>query len=128
VTLQRTAEQLMAAFTSPQATMRGETSVSEPAYTLVRSEFLLEETTYSLIIEAALHEKREDVLTLTVNIAAAEGEFHPLVVNIKWGEYQSKVQVESEGRKMIDDLPLGKVFDEALEKIVADLQVTLTAA
>ncbi len=127
VILQRTVEQLMSVFAAPQATLRGEVSVSEPVYTLLRSEFLLDQTTYSLILEGTLNDNRDDVLTLTLNMAAAEGVFHPLLAKITWGEYSTEVQINSEGRTRVDDLPLQAVFDDTQAKIVADLQVTLKA-
>lgn len=128
VTLERTAEQLMPIFFAPQANTRGTLNTLEPFYTLLRSEFMLDQTTYSLIIEGAWHDRRDDALILFINLATSHGDFHPLHALLKWGDYTSEMTLNSEGRVRIEDLPFKAVFNENLEKIAANMQLTLTAA
>lgn len=126
VTLQRSAEELMTAFFSPQMSLRGAQSSQETAFTLLRSEFLLQDTTYSVILQGRLHDTREDVLTLSLNVAAAAGKFQPLQSSLQWGSFQTSNPVPHEGNTPLPDLPFSSVFNDSLDEIMADLHLTLT--
>jgi len=128
VTLLRSAEQLMTAFFAPQLGLRGADSSHEPSITLLRSEFLMQDTTYSVILQGRLHDTRDDVLLLSLNVAAAAGKFHPLQSSLQWGSFKTSIAVSHEGSTPLPDLPFSSVFNDSLDEIVADLHLTLTVA
>lgn len=128
VTLERSAEQLMAIFFAPQLNYRAGESLTDPAFVLLRSEFLLDKTTYSVIVESRLHEERDDALALSINVAASSGDFQPLQASLHWGGYSTAVVINAEGRTQIEDLPIASVFNETQDQITEDLQLTLKTA
>jgi len=128
ITLQRTRDQLMSVFFPPQTVLRsGGSALSEPFYTLLRSDFKIDQTLYTLMVEGTLHENRDDALAIFLNVAVSQGTFHPLQATLKWGTYASLTGLNAEGRTRIADLPLCTVFDDSLRQVEADLALTLTA-
>jgi hypothetical protein len=128
VRLQRSAEQLMAAFFAPQLNFRGSESAAEPGITLLRSEFLMQGATYSVMLQGRLHDTRDDVLQLSLNVAASEGDFQPLQSTLEWGSFKSCAPIDHEGDTPLPDLPFSSVFNDSQDKIEAELYLTLTVA
>ncbi len=128
VSLHRSAEQLMAAFFAPQLGFRGNATTEETAITLLRSEFLMQGATYSVMLLGRLHETRDDILQLSLNVAASDGAFKPLRSTLEWGKIKSDALIDHEGDTCLPDLPLASVFNRSLEKIEAELFLTLTVA
>lgn len=128
VCLQRSTEQLMTAFFAPQLNLRGAESSDEPNITLLRSEFLMQGATYSVMLQGRLHDSRDDVLQLSLNVATAEGTFQPLESTLEWGSFKSSAPIEHEGDTPLPDLPFSSVFNDSQDKIEAELYLTLTVA
>lgn len=128
VSLHRSAEQLMAAFFAPQLSFRGNAATDETPITLLRSEFLMQGATYSVMLQGRLHETRDDILQLSLNVAASDGPFRPLQSTFEWGDFKSTALIGHEGDTHLPDLLLTSVFNQSLDKIEAELLLTLTVA
>lgn len=129
VILQQTKEQLMSVFFPPRVVFRaGAAALADAHYTLLRSEFAVNQTLYTLLLESTLHENRADALALFLNVAVSDGSLRPMHASLHWGGYAAEATLSAEGRTRLPDLPISAAFDVDQQQIQADLNLTLTSA
>ena len=102
-----------------------------PTYSLLRRDFLLAGVTYSLLIDSTLSEESKNALSATLALATNDepgNSAFPVQATLRWGEYSSEISIDQEGKYPLPDIPLSQVFDDGLNKVKADLFLTLSSS
>jgi hypothetical protein len=132
VFLKQNKEQLMNVFFPIQAAYRDGGNIgSTPVYTLLRKDFVLGQTSYTVLLESNLAESEEEVLrttlSLTTNNEGATKAF-PVQASLRWGDYSSELMLSQEGKHPLPDIPLSAIFTSDLEQVKADLFLSLNTS
>jgi hypothetical protein len=104
---------------------------SEPIYTLLRQDFSLAGTLYSVSVHSKLAYTNEDVLNTTLSLTTENNEtrgIFPIQASLRWGEYTADVTIEREGKLSLPDIPLSRVLDDEMTDVKADLYLTLSSS
>lgn len=131
VFLKQEKSQLMDIFFPAQVVYRDGGNVgSKLIYTLLRKDFVLKQTSYTVLLESSLAEDEAEVLhpclNLTVNQAGTTKAF-PLQASLRWGDYSSELLLNEEGKHPLPDIPLSAVFTADLDQVKSDLFLSLNS-
>jgi hypothetical protein len=121
--------QIINLFFPKQATYRRGTSLGSAAvYTLLRKDFTLSETTYSIRIDSELSNSPDEALITYLSLATNNDQStaFPINVSMRWGEYSAELSLQQEGKQKLPDIPLADVFTPDLSRVKADLFLTIT--
>ncbi len=134
ITWQRSIDYLQSIFSPPELAYRMDSSLYEdPWVTLLRGETRVNDHLYSVLLDCSLAQDSDNSLAVNLSLAVS-GEADPqqsqvpLRASLNWGGYDETILMNNEGRVRFPDIPLGAIFDEAREKVTAELNLTLETA
>jgi hypothetical protein len=128
---QRSLEQIQAVFSPPELAYRADSDlIEDPWYTLLRDEITTAGVTYTIALDCTLSSETENAFSTFLNLAVtigtpAEPAPFPIRARLQWGDYQESVLITEEGRARFPDIPLHNIFDPALRKLQAGLNLTI---
>jgi hypothetical protein len=131
VTWSQTLAYLQSLFSPSELVYRSDADLFEDAWhTLLRGEGQLDETVYTVQLDAALAEEPDDalsvVLTIAISLAMAQTETPmPLHASLQWGSYAESIRIDAEGRTRFPNVPLSAVFDDEYKRIQSGLSLTI---
>jgi hypothetical protein len=124
-------EQLMNIFFPVKVVYRdGGTIGSSLVYTLLRKDFALGPTTYTVVLESSLADGEEEVFHAALSLTAIEAgpkSAFPVQASLRWGDYSSELLLNEEGKHPLPDIPLSAVFTADLDQVKSDLFLSLNS-
>lgn len=127
----RTFEQLQEIFSPPKYVYRSDSDlIEDPWFTLLREEFEIGKSLYSITLDCTLSEKGDNALSpflnlaLTLGVAIDQPPF-PIHARLRWGEYDEMINLTDEGRVRLPDIPINVAFDEEFNLLESELSFTL---
>jgi hypothetical protein len=99
-------------------------------YTLLRKDFVLGSTTYTVVLESSLAESEEEAFHAALNLTTNEtnrGTAFPVQASLRWGDYSSELLLSKEGKHPLPDIPLSAVFTADLDQVKSDLFLSLNS-
>ncbi|MHC1739501.1 MAG: hypothetical protein AB9897_00130 [Anaerolineaceae bacterium] len=102
-----------------------------PVYSILRRDFDLAGTTYTILIDGTLSEENTDALSVNLSLTTYENSERspfPVQASLRWGEYSTDISLDRQGTQKLPDILLSQVFDADLSKVKADLFLTLSSA
>jgi hypothetical protein len=129
----RTFEQLQEIFTPQELAFRLDVDlIEDPWFTLLRKEFEVGKSRYTIVLDCTLSEKGNEALSPYLNIAvtlgASDQPKFPIHARLQWGEYNERIFIAEEGRVRLPDIPLSTTFDEEFNLVESELNFTLGTA
>jgi len=129
----RTFEQLQEIFTPQELAFRLDADLLEdPWFTLLRKEFEVGKSRYTIVLDCTLSENGDEALSPYLNIAvtlgASDQPKFPIHARLQWGAYDERIPLTEEGRIKLPDIPLSITFDEEFNLVETELNFTLKTA
>ncbi len=130
----RTFEQLQEIFTPQELAFRLDVDlIEDPWFTLLRKEFEVGKSRYTIVLDCTLSEKGDEALSPYLNIAvtpeaASDRPKFPIHARLQWGAYDERIFIAEEGRLRLPGIPLSITFDEEFNLIESELNFTLETA
>jgi hypothetical protein len=127
----RTFEQLQEIFSPHEFVFRLDADlVEDPWFTLLRKEFEVGKSRYTIVLDCTLSEKGDEVLSPYLNIAVtlgatSDGPKFPIHARLQWGAYEERIFIAEEGRIKLPDIPLSTTFDKEFNLVESELNFTL---
>lgn len=131
VTWRQTIAQLQALFSPPEWAYRSEENFLEDDYiTLLRSEVLVEQNHFDVLLSAVRSAENPDFLNLQLTIAlstsqATTGDFSSLVARVQWGNYNETGVIDKNGQAAFPRLPFSMILSGPEPIFTSDLEFSL---
>jgi hypothetical protein len=126
----QTQSQLMNVFFPTQVVYRSAENLEGVlVYSLLRKDFVLDGSIYTVLINGTLAENDEALIT-NLSLASSNDSVisaFPVQASLRWGNYAAEITLCEAGKYPFPSIPLSKIFNDDLTQIKGDLYLTLSS-